>query len=122
MTAERLVSAIPLPRHRPPRPPKPPRPAKPPRIVETLHKAMEWRKQLDAGDIANQVEIARREGLTRARVTQVLNLLRLAPETQKRILNFPETTEQPTVSEHHLRPMADLLRDAQLERFTDLTS
>jgi len=45
---------------------------KPPRIVELLHKAEEWRRQLDAGEVASQAEIARRDGISRARVTQVL--------------------------------------------------
>ena len=42
-------------------------------------KAGEWRRQLDAGEVANKAEITRREGITWAKVTQVLGLLRLAP-------------------------------------------
>ncbi|HMI89231.1 MAG TPA: hypothetical protein VK550_34365 [Polyangiaceae bacterium] len=41
-----------------------------------LARAVEWQRQLDAGQIENRAAIARREGLTRARVTQVMNRLR----------------------------------------------
>jgi hypothetical protein len=46
--------------------PKPPREPKTPRVVELLHKAIERQALLESGKIANQVDIARREGITRA--------------------------------------------------------
>lgn len=99
--AERVVGAMPSPRGKP----KPPREHKTPRVVELLRKAIEWRCQIDAGKIRNQAEIARREGITRARVTQIMGLLRLAPETQKGILSLPEIIRQPVISERALRHM-----------------
>ena len=66
--------------------PKPPREPQTPRVAELLHKAIEWRRQLDTGEVRNQADIARREGVTRARVTQVLGLLRLAPEIQDQLV------------------------------------
>jgi len=56
------------------------------RIVELPRKAIEWRRQLDTGEVRNQADIARREGVTRARVTQVPGLLRLAPEIQDQLV------------------------------------
>ncbi len=50
----------------------------PPPIQRTLALAEDFRRQLDAGGV-NQSGLAQRHGLTRARVTQVLNLLRLHP-------------------------------------------
>ena len=41
-----------------------------------LKRAIEWQRQLDAGQVRSRAAIARREGLTRARVTQIMNLLR----------------------------------------------
>jgi hypothetical protein len=32
----------------------------------------EWRRMLEAGEVANRAELARRAGVSRARVTQVL--------------------------------------------------
>jgi ParB-like chromosome segregation protein Spo0J len=77
-------------------------------VVELLRKAIEWRRQLDAGDVRNQAEIARREGVTRARVTQVMGLLRLAREIQEHILSMPKAAHRPAVSEPALRGIVQL--------------
>ncbi len=74
--ANRVVSAV-SPREGKPKPPREP---KTPRVVELLRRAVEWQVMLGSGDLKNQAEIARREGLTRARVIQVVAMLRLAPE------------------------------------------
>ncbi|MHC4725378.1 MAG: hypothetical protein ACYS9V_14240, partial [Planctomycetota bacterium] len=42
-----------------------------------IHKAINWQKMLDSGLVKSRSEIARAEGLTPARVTQVMNLLKL---------------------------------------------
>jgi hypothetical protein len=86
-------------------PSKPAKEPKTPRIVELLRKAIEWRRQIDAGEVQNKAEIARREGITRARVTQVMELLRLAPEIQEKILTMPPTVHRRLVSERMLRPI-----------------
>ena len=104
VAADRVVSAVPPRRGKA----KPPRKPRPPRVAELLRKALEWRRQLGAGEVRNQAEIARREGLTRARVTQVLGLLRLAPEIQERILALAETAGRPVISERALRPITQI--------------
>jgi hypothetical protein len=102
--ADRVVTGVPSRRGRP----RPPREPKTPRLVELLRKATEWRRQLDAGDVPNQAAIAHREGITRARVTQILLLLRLAPDIQERILRLPKTGNPPRISERSLRLVAPL--------------
>jgi hypothetical protein len=77
-------------------------------VVQTLRKALLWREELDAGVVASQADIARREGITRARVTQVLILLRLCPDIQKAILAIRESPDPPALGEHVLRPIACL--------------
>lgn len=77
-------------------------------MVELLRKAIEWRTLLKSGQAANQAEVAHREGLTRARVTQVMGLLRLAPEIQEHILSMPDTVRRSAVTERALRPIAHL--------------
>ena len=42
--------------------------------------AQEWQRMLSAGECASRVDLARKLGMMRARVTQVLSLLDLAPE------------------------------------------
>lgn len=85
--------------------PKPPREPRTPRVVELLRKAMEWQALLESGNAANQADIARREGVTRVRVTQAMGMLRLPPEIQERILSLPDTLHRPPVTERALRPI-----------------
>jgi len=89
-------------------------------VVETLRKALAWRQELDAGMVANQAEIARREGITRARVTQIMMLLRLAPVIQERILALPASAERQMLSERMLRPI--LAIDCQEQQFACFTA
>ncbi len=85
--------------------PKPPRELRTPRVVELLRKAMGWQDLIESGKVAKQSEIARREGITRARVTQIMGLLRLAPEIQKQILSMPGGVSRLAVTERMLRPV-----------------
>ncbi|MGB7631948.1 MAG: hypothetical protein WBM29_12840, partial [Candidatus Deferrimicrobium sp.] len=78
---------------------------KTPRVVELLRKAVEWQALLESGNAANQAEIAKREGITRARVTQVMGMMRLAPEIRQFILFLPEAVHRPPVTERLLRPI-----------------
>ena len=58
---------------------------------------------IDTGEATSQAEAARREGLTRARMTQVMGLLRLAPEIQQHILYMPDMVRRPSITERALR-------------------
>ena len=104
MPAGQVVSAVPLPRGKP----KPPKVPRTPLVVEFLRKALEWQALLASGEAKNQADIARREGISRVRITQVMWLLRLAPEIQERVLAMPETIRRPPISERVLRPIAHL--------------
>lgn len=56
-------------------------------------------------------------------MTQVLMLLRLAPEIQECILDMSKTLDPPCVSERSLRPIAQLATSKkQLEEFRGVTS
>lgn len=44
---------------------------------------------ISEGIVADQAELARRGHVTRARLTQIMNLLGLAPEIQEEILFLP---------------------------------
>jgi hypothetical protein len=112
--ADRVVHAVPSRvLHR-----KPPKAPRTPRVVELLRKALEWQALLESGEVPNQAEIARREGITRARVTQVMGMLQLAPDIQRYILSMPAAVRRPAVTERALRPIAQIsqARD-QLEAF-----
>ncbi len=102
VAAGSVVSALPERRGTP----KPPKEPKTPRVVELLHKAITWQALLDSGEVRNQAEIAQREGITRARVTQIMGMLRLAPEIQEHILSLPSTACRSSISERALRHIA----------------
>ena len=100
--ADRVVHAVPS-RLLNRKPPKAPRT---PRVVELLRKALEWQALLESGEAPTQAAIARQEGITRARVTQVMGMLRLAPEIQEHVLSMPNMVRRPAISERALRPIA----------------
>jgi len=115
--ADRVVSAVPPPRGKP----KPPKVPRIPRVAEFLRKALEWQTLLKSGEATNQATIARREGISRVRVTQVMWLAHLAPEIQQHVLAMPETIRRSAISERALRPIARLDDVAdQQTRFQEL--
>jgi hypothetical protein len=77
-------------------------------VVELLRKAIEWQNLLESGELSSQGDIATREGITRARVTQVMGMLWLAPEIQEQILHMPDATRRPLVTERILRPIVTI--------------
>ena len=86
-------------------------------MVELLRKAIEWQALLESGTIASQSQIARREGITRARVTQIMCMLRLAPEIRAQILSMPDAVHRLPVTERMLRPIAIKSHHDQLREF-----
>ena len=101
--------------------PKMPRESKTPRVVELLRKANEWKALLESGKVASQAEIASREGVTRARVTQIMGLLRLAPDIQEKILTPLGTLHRRPLTERMLRPIEAISNQTdQLSQFERL--
>jgi ParB-like chromosome segregation protein Spo0J len=56
------------------------------RVAVTLALAHKIRQGILAGEIKDQAEAGRRLGLTRARLSQILDLTNLAPDLQEEIL------------------------------------
>ena len=71
--------------------------------------------------VKTQADLAREMGVSRVRITQVLSLLRLAPEIQDQLLRL---TDQPAIrffSENRLRPLTQIDDPKrQLEEFQKL--
>ncbi len=77
-----------------------------PRVARMLALAHKIDSQIRAGGFRDLAEAARSIGVTRARVTQIANLLLLAPEIQAAILELPLVTEgRDPISERQLRPI-----------------
>jgi hypothetical protein len=104
VAAQRVVNAVPTPRGAR----KPPREPRTPRVVLLLRKALEWQALIESGEASSQAEIARREGITRARVTQIMHLLRLPPEIQQHILSLPDAPGQSAITERVLRSITQI--------------
>jgi hypothetical protein len=68
-----------------------------------IHKAFLWKKMLDEGEVGSLNEIAAREGVTRARVTQIMNLLKLPGEMQDFLFGLDDPEEIRKYSERRLR-------------------
>jgi len=63
-----------------------------PRISRLLALAHHIQELIDTGQVKDLAEVARRGHVTRARMTQIMNLLLLAPDIQEEILFMPPTT------------------------------
>lgn len=87
----------------------PPEPGNIPRITRLMALAIKLADDIDAGRVRNLADIARLGSITRPRVTQIMNLLCLAPDIQESILFLPRTFEgRAPVTEQALRDLARL--------------
>ena len=78
-----------------------------PRVARLLTMAHKIDSMIRDGEIADYAEAARQLNLTRARVTQITNLLLLSPEIQEAILGMPLVTGgRDRITERQLRPIA----------------
>lgn len=68
-----------------------------------IHKAIVWKKMLGDGEVESLSEIAEKEGLTRAQVTQIMNLLKLPPEWKEFLLGLEHPREIRKYSKKRLR-------------------
>jgi hypothetical protein len=78
-----------------------------PRIARLMALAIRFDNLLRRGEVRDYAELARLGHVTRARVTQIMNLLNLAPDIQEAILFLPLTEiGRDPVKEWQVRPMA----------------
>lgn len=92
---------------------KPATPAQPgnlPRVTRLMALAIRFDQLIRDGEVADYAEIARLGHVTRARVTQIMNLLHLAPDIQEAILNLPRVEKgRDQITERDLRPIAAIV-------------
>jgi hypothetical protein len=62
-----------------------------PRVARLVALAHRFAGQLRGGRVANMAELAARLGITRPRMTQIMNMLLLAPDIQEELLFLPPT-------------------------------
>ena len=93
-----------------------------PRITRLMALALRCQEWLRSGTVKDYAELARVGIVTRPRMTQVMNLLNLAPQIQEEILFLPEIREgREPVSERALRRLPGVLSwNEQLELWHEL--
>ena len=67
--------------------------------------AREWEKMLRSGKYTSQTALARKLGVSRARVNQMLRLLKLPPEVQEPVARMGDPLPSRKVSERKLRTL-----------------
>lgn len=78
-----------------------------PRVSRLMALAIRLDGLIRDGVVSDQAELARLGHVSRARLTQVMNLLYLAPDIQEAILFLPATERgRDAVTEKQLRPIA----------------
>ncbi len=77
----------------------------PARVARQLALAHALQRRVDAGEFKDYASMARALGFTRARVTQLMNLLLLAPEIQEEILFMEFPPGRQPLAERSLRPL-----------------
>ena len=91
-------------------PAPPPEPVRrPARVAVMLALAWKIRGAIDEGVVESQAEVAERLGLTRARVTQVMDLTLLPVSVQERVLFLEAVDGVEVVTERGLRGVAHLV-------------
>ncbi len=77
-----------------------------PRITRLMALAIKFQDLIDRGEVQDYAELARLGYVTRARLTQIMNLLLLAPDIQRDILGLGASADQMAVAERHVRSVA----------------
>ena len=79
---------------------------------------MEWKQLLDSGQFENKTRLARHLGVSRVRVIQVLDLLKLSPKVIKKVSALGETFTGKIIGEKTLRPLVCLTPAKQMEKIS----
>ena len=95
-----------------------------PRITRLMALAIKLDRLLQQRPDLDGVELARRGSISRSRLTQILNLLHLAPDIQERLLWLPPVARgREVISEKTLRRLAGEYHwERQRERYEQLLS
>jgi hypothetical protein len=82
-------------------------PGRLPRISRLMALAIRFDGMIRQGAVTDQAELARLGQVTRARMSQIMNLLHLAPDIQEELLFLPRIERgRDQIQERHLRPVA----------------
>ena len=78
-----------------------------PRVSKLMALAIRFDGLVRRGEVRDYADLARLGYVTRARITQIMNLLNLAPDIQEAILFLPRTVKgRDQIREKEVRPIA----------------
>ncbi len=78
-----------------------------PRVSKLMALAIKMDQLVRSGVVKDYAELARLGHVTRARLSQIMNLMNLAPDIIESVLHLPSTRNgRDAVAEHHLRVVA----------------
>lgn len=78
-----------------------------PRVARFMALAIRFDDLIRSGDVSDYAELARLAHVTRARITQIMNLLMLAPDIQEAILFLPRVERgRDPIKIRQLQPIA----------------
>jgi hypothetical protein len=82
---------------------KVPDPPRIPRITPLMALAIKFQDMVDRGEVRDYADLARLGFVSRARITQIMNLLNLAPDIQEELLTSSILHAEEAMSERDLR-------------------
>ena len=78
-----------------------------PRVSRLMALAIKFDSLVRGGEVRDYADLARLGYVTRARITQIMNILNLAPDIQEEILFLPRTVKgRDPICERDVRPIA----------------
>jgi hypothetical protein len=84
--------------------------------------AQEWQQTLATGEHGTQADFARRQGISRARVTQILHLLKLPRDTLNAIASLGDPLPSRIITERTLRSIMHCSEEEQLQEIGRILS
>lgn len=87
-----------------------------------IHLAREWQRAICSGGYSSPAALAYHLGVSRARVTQIMNLLKLSQEVIDIVCSLGDPMSNPIVSEKRLRPLLALTAEEQKLQLTIMLS
>ena len=78
-----------------------------PRLSRLMALAIRFESLIEKGEVRGFADLARLGSVSRARISQIMNLLNLAPDIQEEILFLSRVMkDRDPITEHHIRPVA----------------
>ena len=74
-----------------------------PRITRLMALAIKFQDMVNRGEVRDYADLARLGYVTRARITQIMNLLLLAPDIQEEIVGLGGAAKETIPTERHVR-------------------